>query len=302
MRIKNRLYLYIIIFVPLFGYAQMAEYNHFPAMKPSHILDEQLTNISFAFGMRVLESNYNGPLVRLRRDSDNAEQDFGWGDNDIVDVNAINAWRAGSNIYIHTWYDQSGVGRDAIQTDTSRQPRFYPDVTKPYFQGDGSDDHLTIDTLNGIQDVTNNGDEGTVLAVMQATSKSQHTFGVLTDSDRWSTHINWGNNNVYFDPGICCNDPRDFVNGNNVGQWIHYIFMKTNTHTIARANGIEKFNGTHTKGKCTRTEDFAIGWATGNQEGYHATTKFLEFIMYRFDISSVQYTEIENNAMIFWSL
>jgi len=303
MNIKNQLYVFIIvILVPIVGYAQIGNYNHFPTMKPSHILDENLENISFAFGMRVLESDYNGPLIRLRRASDNAEQDFGWKDNDIVDIEAINSWRNGSNIYMHTWYDQSGLGRDAIQTDTSRQPRFYPDVTKPYFQGDGSNDHLTVDTPNGIQDVTNNGNQGTVLAVMQATKKSQHTFGVLTGLDRWSTHLNWSNSNVYFDPGICCNNPRFFANANNAGQWTQYTFMKTNTHAIARANSIEKFNGTHNKGRCTRTEDFAIGWATGNESGNHATTHFLEFIMYRFDISLLQYTQIESNTMTFWSL
>ena len=303
MKIKNQLYVFIIvILVPIVGYAQIANYNHFPTMKPSHILDEQLSNISFAFSMRVLESDYNGPLVRLRRASDNIEQDFGWGDNDIVDIAAINAWRAGSNVYMHTWYDQSGLGRDAVQATQHRQPRFYPDTTMPYFQGDGSNDHLTVDTPNGIQDVTNNGNQGSVLTVMNATTKSQHSFGVLVGSDRWSTHINWNNNNIYFDPGICCNNPRFFNNATNVGQWVQYTFIKTSTNAIARADGIEKFNGTHTMGSCTRTEDFAIGWATGNQTGNHATSGFLELIMYRVDISLLQYTQIENNAMTFWSL
>jgi len=283
-------------------YAKISNYNHFPTMHPSHILDDKLTDISFAFSMRVLVSDYNGPLIRLRRASDNTELDFSWGDNDIIDIDAINSWRNGSNVYIHTWYDQSGLGRDAIQTETSRQPRFYPDATKPYFQGDGSNDHLTVDTPNGIQDVTNNGNQGTVLAVMQATKKAQHTFGVLTTSDRWSSHINWVNNNVYFDPGVCCNNPRFFANATYVNRWIHYTFMKTNTHAIARANGVEKFNGTHTTGRCTRKEDFAIGWATGNEAGNHSTVSFVEFIMYKIDITTSHYQEIEKNAIPYWSL
>ena len=303
MKTKNYVFGFIIVFMlPMVVYGAISNYNHFPTLKPSHILDEKLTNISFAFSMRVLESDYTGSLVRLRRSSDNAEKDFLWGDNDIVDVAAINTWRNGSNVFVHIWYDQSGLGRDAVQTTRNRQPRFYPDATMPYFQGDGSNDHLTVDTPNGIQDVTNNGNQGTVLTVMNATTRSQHSFGVLTGVDRWSTHINWSNNNVYFDPGICCNNPRFFSNTSNAGQWTQYTFIKTNTNAIARAGTIEKFNGAHTMGICTRTEDFAIGWATGDQSGNHATTSFTEMIMYKTDIATSEYEEIEENAMTFWGI
>jgi hypothetical protein len=137
---------------------------------------------------------------------------------------------------------------------------------------------------------------------MNATTKSQHSFGVLTGSDRWSTHINWSNNNVYFDPGICCNTTRFFANTCNVNNWIIYTFIKTNTNAIARANGTEKFNGVHTTGRCTRIEDFAIGWATGNESYNHATTSYTEMIMYKTDIAASEYAEIEENAMTFWGI
>ncbi|MDC1162349.1 arabinofuranosidase catalytic domain-containing protein [Tenacibaculum sp.] len=282
--------------------SQIAKFNHFPTFKPLHILDDKLENISFALSMRVLESDYNGPLIRLRRASDNAEQDFSWSDNDIVDITAINNWRGTSNVFIHTWYDQSGLGRDAIQTINNQQPRFFPDINNPYFQGDGSNDHLTIDTPNGIQDVTNNGDQGTVLGVMRATRKSQHTFGVLVNRNRWSTHINWNNNRVYFDPGFCCNPTRSFFNSSGINVWIHYTFIKTNTNVIARSSGIQRFNGIHVNAKCTRTEDFAIGWATGNKPASHSTTSFTELIMYKTDIVNTQYQEIEENSILFWAL
>ena len=283
-------------------FSQIGHYNHYPTTKPFHILDEKLTSISFAFSMRVLESDYNGPLIRLRRDGDNAEQDFGWGDNDIVDVAAINAWRAGNNVYVRTWYDQSGLNRNAIQTDVTRQPRFYPDTTQPYFQGDGNNDYLIINTPNGIQDVTNSGDEGTVITIARATNRNQHSFGVLNNSNRWSTHINWGDGNLYFDPGICCNSTRSFNNTANVGIWEIYTFIKTNTNVIARSGGTQRFNGIHNRGRCTRTDDFTIGWANGNQTNLHSNTGFIEFIMYRTDINAIEYQEIEQNSIIFWGI
>lgn len=293
---------FIFLLFTSVSYGKIANYNYFPTLQPLHVLDEQLSDISFAFSMRVLVSDYDGPLIRLRRASDSMEQDFGWGDNDIVDIDAINAWRGGSNVFVHTWYDQSGLGRNAVQTTNNSQPRFYPDSVRPYFQGDGTNDHLTIHTPSGIQDVTNSGVEGTVITVIKATRKNQHTFGVLTNSDRWSTHINWSNNNVYFDPGVCCNNPRFFSNSGNENVWNQYTFIRTSTNSIARLAGTQMFNGTYRNGRCTRTEDFAIGWATGNQSNNHSTSSFLEFIMYSTDVTVNKYQMIEENSIIFWNI
>jgi len=283
--------------------AAIANYNHFPAMKPSHVLDEELNNISFAFSMRVLESDYTGPLIRLRRASDNAQKDFGWGDNDIVDVAAIDSWRNGSNVYVHTWYDQSGLGRNAVQTVPANQPQFFTDPQKPYFKGDGNNDHLTVDTPNGIQDVTNNCKEGTALMILSATTKNQDLFGVLVGSNRWSGHINWSNNRAYFDPGSCCvTNARSFYNGTNVNQWKNYTFMRSATKNLMRVSGVDKLNTNLNMGSCTLSSDFSIGWATGAGQSEHSTVSFNEFIMYKVDISLVRYTKIENNAITFWSL
>ena len=303
MKTKNFFYTFIVIlYIPITIHGTIANYNHFPTLTPLHILDEKLTNISFAFSMRVLESDYNGPLIRLRRASDNSEKDFGWGDNDIVDVAAINAWRSGSNVYVHTWYDQSGLGRDAVQTISSKQPRFYADVAYPYFQGNGVDDYLTIDTPNGIQDVTHAGKEGTIISILKATNKSQYTFGVANGINRWSAHTNWSNGNIYFDPGICCNNPRSFLNNTNTNKWAQYTFIRTNANIIMRTNALEKVNEAYTLGACTRTEDFAIGWATGASSSEKSTTGFIEFIMYKIDIDAIKYKKIENNSIIFWGL
>jgi hypothetical protein len=295
--------------MPISIQAAIANYNQFPTLQPSHILDDKRINISFAFSMRVLESDYNGPIIRLRRASDNAEQDFGWGDNDIVDISAIDIWRNGANVFVHTWYDQSGLERDAVQTTIMRQPRFYPDTAKPYFQGDGNNDHLTVDTPNGIQDVTNNGKEGTVFTVLRATKRNQHTFGVLRlgntingHSNRWSSHTNWSNNNLYFDPGTCCTTNRNFLNSSNENKWAQYTLMKTPSHVIMRANSILKKTGTAYYDACTLIDDFAIGWATGDETGRHSTASFAELIMYKRDISATQYQKIEENSMKFWGI
>jgi len=293
----------VILFIFVYNVnGQVANYNQFPAMQPQHILDERLEDISFAFSLRVLESNYTGPLIRLRRSSDNAESDFYCTDNDMVNLEAIDTWRNGTDVFIKIWYDQSGLNRHAVQNINDNQPRFFTVVNAPFFQGDGINDHLTVNTPNGIQDVTNNGNQGTVLMLAKASTKNQHSFGVLISRDRWSTHINWGNNNLYFDPGICCNSTRFFPNTTSLNLWKQYSFIKSSTNATARLNGVTLMDGAHITGRCTRTENFAIGWATGGDASAHSTSSFAELIMYRTNINPSAYQEIEENTMTYWNL
>ncbi|MCI4647233.1 CARDB domain-containing protein [Phaeodactylibacter sp.] len=76
---------------------------------------------SAAFSLRQLSPDYAGPVVRIRRDGDNAEQDFTaaeLGDGSLLSWVLAN----GSNGYVSIWYDQSGYGRHKTQANNSLQP------------------------------------------------------------------------------------------------------------------------------------------------------------------------------------
>ncbi|MEX0273220.1 MAG: hypothetical protein AB3N16_02470 [Flavobacteriaceae bacterium] len=289
----------IILSYFMVSHGQVAQYNQFPSMRPLHILDDKLSDISFAFGMRILESDYNGPLIRLRRDSDNAERDFYCRDDDKVDINAIDDWRGTANVYVVRWYDQSGLGRNAVQSNTNLQPRFVTHTTVPYFQGNGSGHRLDVNT--SIQTLTNAGADGTVLGIITATRRSQNSFGVLTGTNRWSAHVNWSNGHTYFDPGPCCNNPRNFNNAAGENQWRQYTFIRGNNTVSVRQNGSTRFSGNHTRGRCTLNNNFGILYANG-RNGSYSNNRFNELIMFRTDISSTVYTEIEENQTNFWNL
>ncbi len=297
----QKLLLYIGLLSSVLSFGQIASYNQFPTKHPSHILDEKLDDISFALSLRVLESDYNGPLIRLRRDSDNAEQDFGWADNDIVDVIAIDTWRAGANVYVVTWYDQSGLGRDAVQNTAAFQPQFITDPARPYFVGDGANDRLDINT--SIQILTNAGVDGSVFTVVYSTSNQNFSSGTRqpgVNTNRWSIHINWTNNRVYFDSGICCDESVRFApNVNN--QWQQLSFIRgTIVQTIRRGGTILR-TGNYTNGRCTATNNFGILYSNGNASQF-ATNRYTEFIMYRMDIGTTNITEIEEDQIGFWGL
>lgn len=82
-----------------------------------------------AYSMRKLKSTYAGPAIRLRRASDNAEQDIGFlGFSGFtgapIDTAAANVFCAATTCYVTTWYDQSGLARDMAQAGVADQPAY----------------------------------------------------------------------------------------------------------------------------------------------------------------------------------
>jgi hypothetical protein len=75
-----------------------------------------------AFSVRKLRSAYTGSAIRVRRSSDNAEQNIGFTALGNLDTTALTSFCSGTNGFVTTWYDQSGNGYDAIQTTASNQP------------------------------------------------------------------------------------------------------------------------------------------------------------------------------------
>ena len=71
---------------------------------------------SAAYSLRLLDTNYTGSAIRVRRASDNAEQDIGFDSNGDLDTTALATFCSGTDGFVKTWYDQSGSGNDATQT------------------------------------------------------------------------------------------------------------------------------------------------------------------------------------------
>jgi alpha-L-arabinofuranosidase B-like protein len=60
--------------------------------------------------------------VRLRRSSDNAEQDFVILSDGELDVASINTFKGAANLFVTTLYDQTGNGNDFTNTTAATQP------------------------------------------------------------------------------------------------------------------------------------------------------------------------------------
>src|SRR5262245_43487648 len=73
-----------------------------------------------AYSNAVIGSN----VVRLRRSSDSAEQNFTTLSTGALDEASITSFAGGSNLFVVTLFDQSGNAKDCTQSSASAQPPF----------------------------------------------------------------------------------------------------------------------------------------------------------------------------------
>lgn len=107
-----------------------------------HVLDPFSSNVHGAYSLRLLLSDYTGPLIRLRRDSDDEERDFFRRALTLdLDTFAVNNWLAGAGGFVVKWYDQSGNARDFDQNTAADQPQYV---------SDSQNGHPTIDTVGNV--------------------------------------------------------------------------------------------------------------------------------------------------------
>lgn len=105
-----------------------------------------------AYSVRKLQSAYTGSAIRVRRSSDNTEQDIGFVNN-VLDTSSLTTFCGSGNGFVTTWYDQSGNARDVTQTNAANQPQIVSSgsvitatgigAAKPALLFDGSNDVLT---------------------------------------------------------------------------------------------------------------------------------------------------------------
>ena len=86
------------------------------------LLLDTYSGAAAAYSLRLLRSAYTGNAIRVRRASDNTEQDIGFVDNEL-DTSALTTFCSGTDGFVETWYDQSGNGYDATQGTASNQPQ-----------------------------------------------------------------------------------------------------------------------------------------------------------------------------------
>lgn len=103
-----------------------------------------------AYSLRRLLSLYSGPLVRVRRSSDDTTTDIGFNLDGTLDTASLLTFVGAGNGFVTRWYDQSGGGSHLEQGTLAAQPSIVTSGTVNMLDGfpavtfDGTADWLTV--------------------------------------------------------------------------------------------------------------------------------------------------------------
>ncbi len=133
------------------------------------MLDNVSASAAVAYSLRKLRTAYAGPAIEIRRESDNQTIQVGFDNLGNLNTGLISNFCGASKGYVTRWYDQSGNGRDAVNTTPASQPLIYNGLSietvlgKPALQFTGSSIFLRT-----TQNVLANSNELTTLTTAYA--------------------------------------------------------------------------------------------------------------------------------------
>ena len=128
------------------------------------VLDGLSASAAAAYSTRLLRNAYTGPLLRVRRASDNAVRDIAVGIGGGLATANLMEFCGTSSCFVTTWFDQSGNARDALQATAASQPRIVNAGTldtigtgRPSLRTFGAQSLATAAFTGGISQFTANG-------------------------------------------------------------------------------------------------------------------------------------------------
>ena len=175
--------------------------------------------VSTALGLysfRTLLPAYGGPVVQVRRGSDNTTYDFKsdpYGNlSNLQFTTTITTFLATTTGYISTWYDQSGGSNNFSQATTSKQPQIALNSGQWVMYMPNQSSNLTTQTMTGINGLM------TILLNFSLSSTSwQSLLGNTIGSDT-STGFRFNGANVRGDSAFASRTGSDFL-GSTGSYW-----------------------------------------------------------------------------------
>jgi hypothetical protein len=277
----------------------------------SYVLDDY-PNAEASYSLRKLRSAYTGDAIRVRRNNDNAEQDIGFVNNELDTANLL-AFVGANNGFVTTWYDQSGNGRDATQSNASAQPKLVDAGVlltkngKPAISFDGVNDFLR----RGSTEILNTGNPFGIFIVLNedAFPDNNGIFSISTNQTNcfWA-FINVSSTRQPFT--LVAPQSQYTFKGNSSGRTLNQqlwgilfngVDYTNNINYNFSVDGIDINSINAGSALPTNTNDFRIGRGNSNYVGEYMVGKWQEFIIYTSDQSSNR-VGIETNINDFYSI
>jgi hypothetical protein len=246
-------------------------------------------NAAAAYSLRKLRKEYTGSAIKVRRASDNTEQDIGFVNNEL-EVADLQNFCIGTDGFVTTWYDQSGNGRNLLQGTALNQPQIVSSGSvliengKPCANFTSNNKRMeTIDNNLFFNDCT-----------ISYVSKSISLAGSVAPST-----LGYGNQNVasksrYLGPfignflsfvvfGVDYISTISAAGDTTINLYSSNYIMSTNGVTVYK-NAVSQSGSPGTIGTTTGTAKFSLNSIAGRNES--ATINFSEGVFYDFNNNS----------------
>jgi hypothetical protein len=261
------------------------------------------TGAKAGYSFRKLRDAYSGNCLRVRRSSDNTEQDIGFSGNYLDTASMMSFVGSSVSAYLVTWYDQSGNGYNVTQSSASLQPFLKSSSTYVTKNGFTSSRHfnnsllfvngmLTAYPINNFIVATNESgsDGGIIISGSEDTSSNFQYF---------ADYINRSTYNASLIETAPTEQALNIGTKNN-GVLVQASFLhKSISDKIVGVNGTSTSSTSFTQ-NIFPIDNFAIG-TVKRPVGLTGTAGFVsEVIVYNTDQSANQ-SNIESNQKSYYS-
>jgi hypothetical protein len=144
-----------------------------------------ITAPAVVLSVRLVVPTYTGPLIQVRRSSDNTVLNVYSDGNGNLNSSALATWvGSGNNGYISIWYDQSGGANHAYQTTNANQPQIVASGVVITKNGQPAPTFTSSSTMGitGFTDTTPNVFASAVFSMSTLLTNDAPVFGMSSGS------------------------------------------------------------------------------------------------------------------------
>jgi hypothetical protein len=274
------------------------------------LLLDTYSGAAAAYSLRKLNSSYSGSAIRVRRSSDNTESDIGFTSSGDLDESALLSFVGSGSGFVHTWYDQSGNARNAVQATTANQPRIVnagvveKQGTRASVFMDGTNDFLSNTTItNTTNTLSGFFVQNKIAAGSSTTNNNSRIFSAngITGFDYDS------NNGIALAYGRTASNIYTYRNNADLSS-INVVFNTYNLISLIHNGSVSKLKYNNTEAtSVASTANFnytkiAIGsYLEGSVGRDFLNGYYSEFILFHFD-QSTNRTAIEQNINNYYNI
>ena len=248
-----------------------------------------------AYSLRLLDSTYTGSAIRVRRSSDNTEQDIGFNVFGELDTVSLLAFAGTGDAFVKVWYDQSGNSNDATQTTTAKQPQIVSSGAvivengKPAVEFDGVSEFMNVN----FQGNTNSAMLASLVMRQDSTSNGNVSLGG-SDLNLWTDYSNV----IYYDNG---NQSSNRLSVSSPSGWDNNQHLVTAYSTGSNQYIIVDGSQLATKSITTSTNASFLKIGETNVTSANFGGAIQEIVVYAADQSAYR-TNIETNIATFYDI